>query len=70
MMRVVLVGFVPSDHGRSCKVHPYGCGNALIGEEGDGVGRLIRLRLVETTHFAGYEIEDDGVEGCHFCFAA
>jgi hypothetical protein len=70
MMRVVLVGFLPSDHGRSCQVHPYGCGNALIEEEGDGVGRLIRLRLVENIHLAGYVIKDDGTEGCRVCFAA
>jgi len=72
MMRVVLVGSLPSDHGRSCEAHPYGCGNALIEEEGNGVGRLIRLRLVEKTHLAGYEIKDDDTdtEGWHVCFAA
>ena len=45
-------------------------GNALIEEEGDGVGRLIRLRLVEKTHLAGYKIKEDGTDGCHVCFAA
>ena len=69
-MRVVLVGFLPLDHGRSCESHPCGCGNALIEEEGDRVGRLIRLQLVEKTHLAGYEIKDDGMEGCRVCFAA
>ena len=69
-MRVVLVGFLPSDHGRSCEAHPYGCRNALIEEEGDGVGRLIHLRLVENIHLAGYVIKDDGTEGCRVCFAA
>ena len=46
MLWIVLVGFLPSDHGRSCKAHPYGCGNVFIEEESGGVGRLIRLRLV------------------------
>jgi len=59
MMWVVLVGFLPSDHGRSCEAHPYGCGNALIEEEGDSVGRLTRLCLVGKTHLAGYEIKDE-----------
>ena len=70
MMRVVLVGFLPSDHGRSCKAHPYGCGNVLIEEEGNSVGQLIRLHLVEKIHLSGYEIKDDGMEGCRICFAA
>ncbi len=69
MMRVVLVGFLPSDHGCSCQAHPY-CGNALIKEECDGVGRLIHLRLVENIHLADYVIKDDGTEGCRVCFAA
>ena len=69
-MTVVLVGFLLSDHGCSCKAHPYGCGNALIDKEGEGVGRLIHLHLVEKTHLAGYEIKDDGMEGCRICFAA
>ena len=70
MMRIVLVGFLPSDHGRSCKKHPYGCGNALIEEEGNVVGHLIRLHLVEKTHLAGYEVKDDGTDCCCVCFAA
>jgi hypothetical protein len=54
MVRIVLVGFLPDNHGRSCAAHPYGCGNALIEEEDNGVGHLIRLHLVEKTHLAGY----------------
>ena len=69
-MQIVLVGFLPSDHGRSCEEHPYGCGNAFIEVEGDGVGRLIRLRFIENTHLAGYEMKDDGTDGCRVCFAA
>ena len=70
MVQIVLVGFLPNDHGRSCAAHPYGCGNALIEEEDNGVGRFIRLRLVENTHLAGCEIKDDGMDGCRMCFAA
>ena len=51
-MWIILVGFLPDDHGRSCKVHPYGCGNALIEGEGNGVGRLVCLLLVEKVHLA------------------
>ena len=70
MLQVFLVGFLPSDHGHSCKAHPYGCGNAFIEEEGDGVGHLIHLHLVEKTHLACYDIKDDGMDGCRVCFSA
>jgi len=70
MVWIVLVGFLPSDHGCSCEAHPYGCGNAFIEEEGDGVGHLICLCLVEKTHLADYEVEDDGMDVCSICFAA
>ena len=53
---IVLVGFLPDDHGRSCAGHPYGCGNVLIEEEGNSVGRFIRLCLVEKMHLAGYVV--------------
>ena len=70
MVRVVLVGFLPDDHGRSCEAHPYGCGNALIEGEGNGVGSLVRLRLVEKVHLACYQGKLDGTDGCRVCFAA
>ena len=31
---------------------------------------LVRLRLVEFTHLAGYDVHDDGMDGCRVCFAA
>ena len=70
MVKIVLVGFLPDDHGCSCVAHPFGCGNALIEGPGNGVGRLVRLRLVERTHLAGYAVCDDGTDGCRVCFTA
>jgi hypothetical protein len=70
MNRIVLVGFLPDDHGRKCDAHPYGCGNALIERSGNGVGTFIRLRLVEVSHLDGYAVNDDGTDGCRVCFAA
>ena len=70
MVKIVLVGFLPDDHGCSCVAHPFGCGNALIEGPGNGVGRLVRLRLVERTHLAGYAVRDDGTDGCRVCFTA
>ena len=40
-MRIVLVGFLPDGHGRSCVEHPYGCGNALIERPDNGVGTMV-----------------------------
>ena len=59
MVRIVLVGFLPDDHGRSCEVHPYGCRNELIEGEGNGMGRLFLLRLVEKVHLACYLLRMD-----------
>ena len=70
MVRVVLVGFLPDDHGRSCEAHPYGCGNALIEGDGNGVGCVVRLHLVEKVHLACYLVKSDGTDGCRVCFAA
>ena len=57
MVRVVLVGFLPDNHGRSCEAHPYGCGNALIKGEGNGVGCVARLHLVEKVHLACHKLK-------------
>jgi hypothetical protein len=62
MVRIVLVGLLSHDHGRSCAAHRYGCGNALIEEEGNGIGCLICLHLVEKMHLARYAVRDE-VEG-------
>jgi len=70
MVWIVFVGFLPDDHGHSCKVHPYGCGHALIVGEGNGVGRLVRLRLVEKVQLACYLVNMNGTGGCCICFAA
>jgi hypothetical protein len=73
MFRIILVGFLPTDDGRSCERHPfpYGCGNSWIYDSGyHGVGMQIRLRLVGGSHLAGYTVQVDGTDGCRVCFAA
>ena len=62
MVKIVLVGFLPDDHGCSCDVHPFGCGNALLESEGNCVGRLVCLRLVERIHLAGCAVQEDGTD--------
>ena len=69
-MRIVLVGFLPDGHGRSCGAHPFGCGNAFIECADNGVGRLVRLRLVEQSNLAVHEVRKDGSDGCRICFTA
>jgi hypothetical protein len=70
MVQIVLVGFLPDNNGPKCDAHPVGCGNAFIERQGNGVGMLVRLCLVEFTHLAGYDVRDDGTDGCRICFAA
>ena len=71
--QVILVGFLPNDNGRSCSIHQFGCGNALV-LVGDGkrhgVGMKLWMRLVNKTHLAGYQMLPDESDGCHICFAA
>ena len=68
MVKIILIGFLLDGHGRSCVVHPFGCGNALLESEGNGVGRWVHLHLVEGTHLAGYEVCKDSIDGCQVCF--
>ena len=42
--RVTLVGFIATNNGRTCEMHPYGCGNKLVERDDNGVGMLLRLR--------------------------
>jgi hypothetical protein len=63
MVKSVLVGFLPDYNQHNCEMHPYGCGNALLEREGNGMGRLVCLHLVDNMHRAGYEVK-------HICFAA
>ena len=70
MVKIVPVGFLPENYGRSCDAHPFGCGNALLESKGNGVGRLARLRLVERIHLAGYTVQEDDTDDCRVCFAA
>ena len=67
-MRIVLVDFLPDGHGRSCGTHPFGCGNAFIESAGNGVGRLVHLRLVEKMNHTVHEVREDGSDGCCICF--
>ena len=69
-MKIILVGFLPDDHGCHCEAHPYGCGNAFIEKEGSGVSSLVCLRLIKKMHLAGHEVQGDGSDGSHVCFAA
>jgi hypothetical protein len=69
---VVLVGFLPTDNGRSCSLHPFGCGNALVlgRDNSHGVGMKLRMRLVDKTNLAGYKMRPNGSDGYRVCFAA
>ena len=71
MNHIVLVGFLPCDNGRSCKLHPFGCGNSLVlNREDGGVGMRLRLRMTAPHELACYTINGDGMDGCRVCFVA
>ena len=71
MNHIVLVGFLPCDNGRSCEIHPFGCGNSLVlNREDSGVGMRLRLRMTAPHELACYTINGDGTDGCRVCFVA
>ena len=71
MNRIVLVGFLPCDNGRSCDLHPFGCGNILVlNREDGGVGMRLRLRMTAPHRLACYTINGDGTDACRVCFVA
>ena len=70
MVKIVLDGFFADNHGRNCDAHPFGCENALLESEGNGVGRLVCLHLVERIHLAGYAVQEDGTDDCLVHFAS
>jgi hypothetical protein len=70
MVKIILVSFLPDDHVCSCDAAPFGCGNALLESKGNGVGRLVCMRLVEWIHLAGHAVQEDDIDDCLVCFAA
>jgi hypothetical protein len=71
MERIVLVGFLPDGNGRSCGLHPFGCGNSLVlNREDSGVGLHLRLRSFVPHELACYTMNDGGSDGCRVCFTA
>ena len=64
MYGIVLVGFLPCNNGRSCELHPFGCGNSSVLNHDDyGVGMLVRLQMTELHELACYTMKVDGVDG-------
>ena len=71
MFQIILLGFLPTNQGHSCALHPFECHNALVLEKPThGVGLQIRMKMIDRMHLAGYLVNDDGSDGCRVCFAA
>ncbi len=71
MERIVRVGFLPDGNGRSCDLHPFGCGNSLVLNWDDyGVGTVLWLCMFVSDELACYTIHDDGSDGCRVCFTS
>jgi hypothetical protein len=62
---ISIVGFVESNNGCRCDLHPDGRGNSLVLErDGHGVGMELRLRMKVMDEMACYTIKSDGTDGC------
>ena len=53
--RINIVGFLECNNGRTCDMHPYGCGNIMVLEHPDnGVGMVLCLRMYVQNELAVY----------------
>ena len=69
--RIIIVGFLPDNNGRSCALHPFGCGNIVVLQRGDGgVGMLLHVRMIVNNELACFSLNPDGSDGCCVAFAA
>jgi hypothetical protein len=63
------VGFVESNNGCRCNLHPDECGTSLVPERDDhDVGMELRLRMKVVDEMACYTIKSDGTDGCRVSF--
>jgi hypothetical protein len=70
-LRVIIVGFIECNNGRTCNSHPDGCGNKLVLERPDnGVGMVLRVRMTAPEELACFVMGDDGEDGCRVAFLA
>jgi hypothetical protein len=70
-LRIIIVGFVKSNNGCRCDLHPDGCGNSLVPERDDhGVDMELQLRMKVMDEMACYTIKSYGTDGYHVSFLA
>ncbi len=67
---VPIVGIIATNNGRTCNVHRFGCGNAiLLARPARGCGVLLRLKQTKAPHeLAAYFVLHDGSDGCRVGF--
>ena len=69
-LRITLVGFIETNNGHRCDLHPDGCRDSLVIERADhGVGMEFRLRMKVADELTCYIMKSDGTEGCRVAFA-
>ena len=70
-LHIIIVGFVASNNGHRCDLHPDACGNSLVLERDDhSVGMELLLRMKVVDKMACYTIKPDGTDGCRVSFLA
>ena len=67
---IVIVGFLPDNNGRSCALHPFGCGNIVVLQCNDGgVGMLLHVCMIVENELSCFALNPDGSDGCRVAFA-
>jgi hypothetical protein len=71
LSQIILVGFYADNNGRSCDVHPGGCGNLVIDRDDVGVGLVLQLVYIQDRNeLALHMLNEDGSLGCRVGFSA
>ena len=66
---VPIVGIVATSNGRTCDVHRFGCGNALLlSRPARGCGVLLHLQKTGPDTLAAFFVLRDGSNGCRVGF--
>lgn len=69
--QIILVGFYAENNGRSCDVHPGGCGNLVLDRDDVGVGLVLQLVYIQDRNeLALHILNEDGSLGCRVGFSA
>ena len=59
-LHIIILGFMECNIGRTCELHPDGCGNDVSESDDHRLRTLLRLRMLIKDELAAYGMKPDG----------